>query len=147
MHVLHVIFCRMDGSATENTWSNKVYQTEDLFPDSNTNCYTVIDSTTSTKDGGTWSDYSVCEHTYGEPVWTWNGTSSAFATFTCTQCGSAKNVTATITKSIGDTTVTYTATVTFNGNTYTSEKTVEKDWKFVHNIQKKMLQQQGGYRK
>ena len=123
----NVIFCRMDGSATENTWSNKVYQTEDLFPDSNTNCYTVIDSTTSTKDGGTWSDYSVCEHTYGEPVWTWNGTSSAFATFTCTQCGSAKNVTATITKSIGDTTVTYTATVTFNGNTYTSEKTVEKE--------------------
>lgn len=123
----YVIFCQMKGSTTENTWSNKVYQTEDLFHNSNTNCYTVIDSSTSTKDGGTWSDYSVCEHTYGEPVWTWNGTSSAFATFTCTQCSSTKNVTATITKSIGDITVTYTATVTLNGNTYTTEKTVEKE--------------------
>ena len=53
-----VIFCRMNGSATANIWDNKICQTEDLFPNSGTNCYTIVDSTTKPNDDGTWSNYS-----------------------------------------------------------------------------------------
>ncbi len=53
----NVIFCRMNGSTTENDWSNKWNQTDNLFPDNGTNCYTVADGAWD-GGGGTWSLYS-----------------------------------------------------------------------------------------
>ena len=75
----------------------------------------------------------VFEHTYGEPVWTWDGYSAATATFTCAECDDVQEITANVTTEITkeptctETGIrTCTATVTFNGNTYTDtkEKTV-----------------------
>ncbi len=72
-------------------------------------------------------------HSYGEPAWTWNEDGkSATATFTCendathketpeVKVTSAVKISATCTKA-GVT--TYTATVTFNGQTYTDTKDV-----------------------
>ncbi len=73
------------------------------------------------------------EHSYGEPVWTWDGYSAATATFTCTDCDDTQVENATVTTKITKAPTctetgirTCTATVTFNGNTYTDtkEKTV-----------------------
>lgn len=60
-----VIFCRMNGSTTENIWDNKWNQTVDLLPDEGTNCFTVTgkDSTENTKYTGTWSVYTPGETT------------------------------------------------------------------------------------
>ena len=70
-------------------------------------------------------------HAYGAPVWTWNGTKSASAKFTCANDKShVENVKATITSETTKATCTadgktvYTATVEFNGKTYTDTKTV-----------------------
>ena len=70
-------------------------------------------------------------HSYGNPSWTWTGTTKAVAKFTCkNNSGHIKTVNATITNKV--TTAancdktgvrTYTATVTFNGKTYTTTKT------------------------
>ncbi len=70
-------------------------------------------------------------HSYGEPDWRWSGVTSAKATFTCSRNSShVEVITATITSSetipptcssLGQT--TYTATVTFNENTYTATET------------------------
>ncbi len=69
-------------------------------------------------------------HTYGEPTWTWNGYSGATAKFVCTKDSShTQTATATITSATTAATCTasgqkvYTATVTFNGKTYTTAKT------------------------
>ena len=66
-------------------------------------------------------------HTYGEPTWTWSDDcSSAKATFTCTDpdCGHEEIVGAVVTTTDNDGKPTYTATVEFNGQTYTDTKTV-----------------------
>ena len=71
-------------------------------------------------------------HTYGEPTWTWEGYTGAKATFACTNdgCTHTEDVTAEITSAVTkeatctETGVkTYTATVTFDGETYTATKT------------------------
>ncbi len=70
-------------------------------------------------------------HVYGEPVFTWEEDySAATATFTCENCGGTEEVEADITSAVTteatSTTagvLTYTATVTFNGETYTDEQT------------------------
>ena len=74
-------------------------------------------------------------HTFGEPVWGWNGTASAVAIFTCATCGEVVNIYAdgsavVRTVDVEPTTVsagsaTYTATVTFAGKTYTNSITGE----------------------
>lgn|GEM_PF-398731 len=125
----NVIFCRMNGGTTENNWDNKWNQTDDLFPDDGTNCYEVTDGTWD-KGGGTWSRYSSCEHTYGTPVWTWaSDYSSATAQFTCSVCSDKQTVNAVITSNTENNAITYTATATFNNQTYTDskQKTVEDD--------------------
>ena len=69
-------------------------------------------------------------HKYGDPTWSWNGTTKASAKFTCKKDSRhTKTVTATITsKTTKSATVTkagtktYTATVTFNGKKYTNTK-------------------------
>lgn len=68
----NVIFCRMNPNNTDNRWNydgegdNKPMwnQTDDLFPDSGTNCYTVMENTWD-KGGGTWSVYG---NTAEEPL-------------------------------------------------------------------------------
>ncbi|MBQ1436365.1 MAG: hypothetical protein IIZ07_00360, partial [Ruminococcus sp.] len=76
-------------------------------------------------------------HSYGEPTWTWNGYSAATAEFACTDCNDAQvkkaKVTTKVTKEPTCTETgirTCTATVTFNGNTYTDTK--EKTIPAVH---------------
>ena len=67
-------------------------------------------------------DIPATGHTYGEPEFNWNGTQSCVATFTCAKCGKTNDVNAKIEKSGSGMKVTYTATVTANGKTYTDQK-------------------------
>ncbi len=81
-------------------------------------------------------------HTYDDPIWVWNGYTSATATFVCTVCH--KSVTLTdneidsqITLDPGNTTTgvgteTYYASVEFNGTTYNNTK--EKKIDAAHNF-------------
>ena len=70
-------------------------------------------------------------HAWGQPAWTWTGTESASAVFTCGNDGShTQTLTAAVTSQVTtepgceSTGVrTYTATVTFEGQTYTNTKT------------------------
>ena len=70
-------------------------------------------------------------HSYGKPVWTWTGTTKAVARFTCKNDSShvksvKANITSRVTTPATCTTKgvrTYTATVEFNGKTYTAKKT------------------------
>lgn len=71
------------------------------------------------------------EHNYGNPVWKWNGFTSATATFTCKSYSShTKTVKASITNKVTKNatvsaagTKTYTAKVSLNGKSYTAAKT------------------------
>ncbi|MCD8054180.1 MAG: fibronectin type III domain-containing protein [Lachnospiraceae bacterium] len=65
-------------------------------------------------------------HSYGEPVFTWNGTDSSTAAFTCSICGDKQTVDAAVTSSTSGNTTTFTATATFNGDTYTSTRKLTK---------------------
>ena len=73
-------------------------------------------------------------HSYGSPSWSWCGFTSASAIFTCTRnCGHSETETASIVrKSINNCGYyTYTATVKFNGKTYTDTRTdysCRPDW-------------------
>ena len=91
---------------------------------------------TVTFEGKTYTDtkteaIKVTGHKYGEPVWSWTGVESATATFTCENDAShTQVVNATITSEVTkeatcteDGVRTYTATVTFEGKTYTDTKT------------------------
>ena len=69
-------------------------------------------------------------HEWGEPAWTWDGT-TATATFTCAECGETRTVDAAVTSTATtDPTCTengvteYTATATLDGTTYTATKNV-----------------------
>ena len=70
-------------------------------------------------------------HTYGAPVWRWNGTEAATATFSCTTCQASQAEEATITSTSHAATCTdkyttvYTARVTFSDQTYRDTYTVE----------------------
>ena len=70
-------------------------------------------------------------HIWGEPTWTWaKDGSMAAATFTCTVCEDAQTVLATITSQTVEPTTEkegstqFTASVTFEGKTYTDKMTV-----------------------
>ena len=74
-------------------------------------------------------------HDYGDPTWNWCGVSSATATFKCTRCGESQTIPATVTTrneySNCYVYTRYTATVEFNGNTYTNTRTdysCRPDW-------------------
>ena len=71
----------------------------------------------------------------GNPTWSWNGTSSATAKFTSTDGNATMTVNAAITSSTAPAAncletgiVTYTATATANGQTYTDTKTADGDF-------------------
>ena len=65
-----VIFCRMNGSTTDNNWDNKWNQTVDLLPTGDNNLFTVTDkdSNDDTKYTGTWSVHSTAQSTTAEPT-------------------------------------------------------------------------------
>lgn len=65
-----VIFCRMNGSTTDNNWDNKWNQTVDLLPTGDNNLFTVTDkdSNDNTKHTGTWSVHSTAQSTTAEPT-------------------------------------------------------------------------------
>lgn len=73
-------------------------------------------------------------HSYGSPSWSWCGFTSASATFTCTRnCGNSVTQAASIVRSSINNCgyYTYTATVQFNGKTYTDMRTdysCRPDW-------------------
>ena len=70
-------------------------------------------------------------HVLGEPTWVWSeDRSTAEAQFVCTVCNRvAETVSATVTQTgSNDTHYIYTATVTFNGTTYTDTATKGKTW-------------------
>ena len=73
-------------------------------------------------------------HSYGDPTWSWRGFTSASATFTCTRnCGNSVTQAASIVRSSINNCgyYTYTATVKFNGKTYTDTRTdysCRPDW-------------------
>jgi hypothetical protein len=72
-------------------------------------------------------------HSYGKPTWKWNSTNTkATATFTCANCGDKQVVNAKITEKVTKEAAPHvegskklTATVTFEGATYTKSKTVK----------------------
>lgn len=70
------------------------------------------------------------EHTYGEPVWTWNEDGTVSASFSCKDDDDTQIIPATVTSETTDATCTKdgqtvcTATVTFGETTYTDTKTV-----------------------
>ena len=73
-------------------------------------------------------------HPYGDPVWSWaNDYSTAKAAFTCTdnRCGHHEDADASVAVDDQKDHTTYTATVQFEGKTYTDVKTVNKQ---VHQI-------------
>ena len=83
---------------------------------------------TVTFNGQTYTDTKTlteeCTHNYGSPVWTWaDDYNSATAEFTCSLCDDVQNVAADVSCDINSTQTVYTATVTFNGQTYTDTKT------------------------
>ena len=89
-------------------------------------------------DGETYTDEKVVEipiadHIYGEPVWTWTDQASATATFTCAVCGDEQVLEAEVTSVTVEPTcaelgsITYTATVEFQGEIYTDEASVGLD--------------------
>ena len=64
-----VIFCRMNGSASENSWSNKWDQTVDLLPTGDNDLFTITDDDEKSGDNytGTWSVFSGTEPETQEP--------------------------------------------------------------------------------
>ena len=68
-----------------------------------------------------------------DPEWSWTGSdsegyTSAAATFTCSRCSATETVTDTaVTSKTNDGSITYTATVEFEGKTYTASKQVFDD--------------------
>ena len=71
-------------------------------------------------------------HTYGEPTWNWSDDyGTAKATFACTDCEYTEIANAVITKTEETNKTVYTATVEFDGETYTDTKTIEQDYVYV----------------
>ncbi len=103
--------------ATCETYGKTVYTATVSF---NGNTYTDSKEVTIPATG----------HSYGDPVWIWTEDNKASASFTCSVCGDVQTMEASVTsetipakcEEAGKT--VYTATVTFNGNTYTDTKEV-----------------------
>ena len=83
----------------------------------------------------------VCNHTWGDPVWKWEtDNSAAAASFTCEKDQThTETVNAVITKAVttpatctNEGITTYTATVEFNGKTYTDVKPLSNIAKIAH---------------
>ena len=72
-------------------------------------------------------------HTYGPPVWNWSSNhSSATVKLTCTAGDKTVTLNATVTSTMNGDVVTYTATVTYEGNTYTDVYVEDLGHNLVH---------------
>ena len=122
-----VIFCRMKGNTTENVWDNVMYQTADLFPADENDCFTINGNKEGNNYLGDWSVFAPHDHTYGgTPVWQWaSDYSTATAVFACTVCGRTQSVAATVTSDVQEDVTVYTATASFNEQTYTDTQIAE----------------------
>lgn len=96
----NVIFCRMNPATTENNWNSGVKwnQTNDLFPDDNTDRYAIAEGVWDEGEDtapGTWDNFAgECQHDYSEPVWTWEpDLSTATITYSCIHCGNTVELT------------------------------------------------------
>ena len=129
-----LIFVRMKPNS-ENNWDNKWNQTNDLtIPTDGTDLYEMTSPTDWSGNIAQWSKYTPCAHEYDSPQWTWNGTSQATASFICSKCGNSVHKTAEITSVVNQSSVVFTASVTFNNNTYTDTKTVARNGKIYLRI-------------
>ena len=125
--------------------SHVTYVSRELKPHTKDNG-TVIKPAICTEKGTIQYTCTVCKaklpeeeipalgHSYGSPSWSWCGFTSAKATFTCTRnCGHSETETASIVRNSINSCgyYTYTATVQFNGKTYTDTRTdysCRPDW-------------------
>lgn len=125
--------------------SHVTYVSRELKPHTKDNG-TIITAATCTGKGKIKYTCTVCKcdlpeeeipalgHSYGSPSWSWCGFTSAKATFTCTRnCGHSETETASIVRNSINSCgyYTYTATVQFNGKTYTDTRTdysCRPDW-------------------
>ena len=124
-----VIFCRMNGSTTENNWENKWNQTVDLDLHGTLDLYRINgkDNDKYTCTALNYANQHIHNYANAEPVWVWaDDHSSAYAKFKCNNCSHYNYNQATVTSSEDDDNTYYTATVTFNSNDYTDTKTIAK---------------------
>ena len=92
-----VIFCRMNGSSTENNWNNKWNQTADLtIPTDGKNCFTGSEGAWD-DDSGSWSTIEVeddtgCNHVmdFGSTTTAATCTTAGVITYSCTLCDYTK---------------------------------------------------------
>lgn len=87
--------------------------------------YTVDNGELTEIEEGKWVIPEIGHHTYGTPVWDWNGTESATATFNCEYGDDTQVVTAEVTSETSAATfftdgyTVFTAKATFDGKEYT----------------------------
>ena len=92
--------------------------------------------TCSRCDYTTYAEIAALGHSWGEPVWSWTGTSAATATFTCERDSEhTKTVDAEITSAAAPDKYTYTATVTFEETRYQDTKDVTRSYDVTFNMQ------------
>ncbi|MCD8329575.1 MAG: hypothetical protein LUC27_02645, partial [Lachnospiraceae bacterium] len=98
----------------------------EYWADEDGNYYSDSTATTELKADDVIIPVDSSAHSYSEPVFTWSGTDSATATFTCSICGDEQIVDTTVTSSTSGNTITFTATANFGTETYTSTRKLTK---------------------
>ena len=76
----------------------------------------------------------VTEHTYSSPIWSWTRVGDDYVASMkniCSVCGEAETYEAEMTSSKADGIITYTATATVDGTTYTAAKEVQESYTFT----------------
>ena len=117
----NVLFARIKniGDISLNNKWNKTPDLE-LYKDGR-NVFVINDW-----NGGYWATNTHTHQFAGQPTWIWNGTSSAFAVFdNCYICRKSYAEAAEITSELSGNIMTYTATVTYNDQTYTDTQQIE----------------------
>lgn len=118
----------LSDSVKANSYSGAV-TLEKIFTDSNGNIYTAgAVSNNSTLAGKTLipHDSDIAAHIYGTPAWIWaDDYSTATATFTCSVCNHEETVNASVASEYVNGAPKYTASVTFENETYTDVKTLD----------------------
>ena len=113
-----------DGETPQRTTDENHYTFAGWSDGETTYSSDSLPKTVKNKDVVYTAVYSTRPHAYGEPVWTWSEDKlSATAQFVCTDGDCAYQVTkdAVITREMRENKLVSTASVTFNGNTYTNE--------------------------
>ena len=131
------MICLISSSAHVNLYASDLGQriTTDMFPKTPggvLNCYSRYETKVIDKSKPVVVITCIAVN---EPTWSWNGTASATATFIAKDADVFTKANATISsETVSEATncqtkeqIKYTATVTFNGQTYTDTKTVDGD--------------------